>query len=95
MAVKKKKTQTFMYLSHYKEPTKQLNGAESFLRSEQCSVSQEIPHLLWNSKVQNIPSLIPILSHMNPVHNLTPHFSNIISSNFILSSVRNTAYKIR
>jgi hypothetical protein len=47
------------------------------------SASQEIPHLLWNPKVhyhaQNTPPLVPILSHMHPVHILPSCFPKIHS----------------
>jgi len=36
------------------------------------SASQEIPLILWNEmfyyRFQNIPSLVPILTQINPVH---------------------------
>jgi hypothetical protein len=55
-----------------------LHGPES-LRSS--SASQEIHRLLWNPKVhcrgQNSPPLVPILSHMKPVHTIEPSFMRL------------------
>jgi hypothetical protein len=51
------------------------------------SVTQEFPNILWNLKVpyrvHKSPSLIPILSQMNPLHATQSYFSKIIS---VLSS---------
>jgi hypothetical protein len=49
------------------------------------SLSQELSHLPLNSEVHKIPPPAPVLSHMNPVHTLSPCFRNI-HLNLILSS---------
>jgi len=45
------------------------------------SASQEIFRILWNPKVSqrvhNSPSIVPILSHLHSVYNLTPSFTKI------------------
>jgi len=47
------------------------------------SSTQEIRRLLWNRKfhyhVHNSPSLVPVLSQLNPVHKVSPNFSKIHS----------------
>jgi hypothetical protein len=46
-----------------------------------CPADQEIPRPLWNLKVHysvhNIPSLVSVLSQINPVHTLAPCFCKI------------------
>ena len=66
------------------------HGAESFLKTQPFSASQEIPHILLNPKVHYhihkclLP--IPILSQLSPVHTPTSHFPKI-NLNIILLSV--------
>jgi hypothetical protein len=47
-----------------------LHGVESFLRSWQSFSWSKFPRNLWNPMVYNVSLLHPILSQMNPIHNL-------------------------
>jgi hypothetical protein len=46
-----------------------------------CAAPQEPPSNLWNPKVQyrihKSPPLVPILSHINPIHSITSYLSKI------------------
>jgi hypothetical protein len=46
-----------------------------------CAATQELPSILWNPKVQyrvhRSPSLVPILSHINPIHTIPSYLSKI------------------
>jgi hypothetical protein len=52
-----------------------------FLETTSRSASQEFPNILWNPEVQFLvskaPSLLPILSQMNPVHTTPSYFTKI------------------
>jgi len=52
-----------------------LHRAESFMKVNRFSVSQEIPHILRNPKVlyliHKCPPPVPILTQIDPVH--APH----------------------
>jgi hypothetical protein len=81
-------------------------GAELFLRANRYSASQEIPHILLNSKfyyrIQKGSPLVPILSQLDPVHVSPFHFlkdssCNALYTNVILptGSVIETSYIFR
>jgi hypothetical protein len=46
-----------------------------------CAATQELPYILWNLKVQyrvhKSPLLVPILSHINPLHSIPSYLSKI------------------
>jgi hypothetical protein len=51
------------------------------LEANRFSASQEIPRILWKPKVHyrvyNSPPPVPVLSQINPVHDLPSHFLKI------------------
>jgi hypothetical protein len=61
----------------------QLDGVNPSWDVNSHSASLEIPHLLWNLKVHyyvyKSPSLVPVLSQMDPVQSFLPYFPNIHS----------------
>jgi hypothetical protein len=46
-----------------------------------CAAPQELPRILWNPKVQcrvhKSPPLVPILSHIHPIHSIPSYLSKI------------------
>jgi hypothetical protein len=59
---------------HFITITKSMEQSPSW-EANSNSPSQETPRILQKS-----PSLVPILSHMNQVHNSPPYFSKILSN---------------
>jgi hypothetical protein len=60
------------------------------------SASQNIICLLWNPKVHYLvhknPPLVPVLTHMHPVHNFPPHFPKIQSNIIFPSTPRSSEW---
>ena len=58
-----------------------LHTANSFLRTNHFSASQEIPHILWNLnvhyRIRMCPPPVRILSQIDPVHTRKFHFLKI------------------
>jgi hypothetical protein len=42
-----------------------------------CAATQELPSILWNSKVHHRVPMVPILSQINPVHTIPSYLSKI------------------
>jgi hypothetical protein len=67
-----------------------LHGAESILRSQTVTASQEPPLILWNQKVHyrthKCPPPVPILSQIDPARALTSHFLEIHLNNILPST---------
>jgi hypothetical protein len=52
-----------------------------FWEAANCAAMQELPSILWNPKVyycvHKSPPLVPILSHINPIHTIPSYLSKI------------------